>query len=107
MTNLAVRMAEAVKTVGARSVYGEPLELDGITLVPVALTQYGFGGGGGDDSGDGGGGGGGCSVPIGAYVRDRNGLRFEPNPIALLAVAIPFLWVAGRAGARLIRALKR
>ena len=33
--------------------------------------------------------------------------RFEPNVIALLAVSVPFVWVAGRALARIIRALKK
>jgi uncharacterized spore protein YtfJ len=110
MANLTLQIADAVKGAGVRSVYGEPIELDGVTLVPVALSQFGFGGG--SDTGDadeaaGGGGGGGVSIPIGAYVRDRNGVRFEPNVISLLAVGIPFVWVAGKALSRVIRALKK
>jgi uncharacterized spore protein YtfJ len=110
MANLTLQLADAVKGAGVRSVYGEPIELDGVTLVPVALTQFGFGGG--SDTGDtdevaGGGGGGAFNIPIGAYVRDRNGIRFEPNVISLLAVGIPFMWVAGKALARVIRALKK
>jgi uncharacterized spore protein YtfJ len=84
--------------------------LDGVTLVPVALSQFGFGGGsdtGDSDQAAGGGGGGAFNIPIGAYVRDRNGIRFEPNVISLLAVGIPFMWVAGKAFARIIRALKK
>lgn len=108
MTNLVTQIAESVRTIGVKTVYGEPIELDGVTMVPVALAQFGFGGGGaGDDGSTGGGGGGGYSIPIGAYIREGNGLRFEPNLIALLAVGIPFVWVAGRAGARMIKALKR
>jgi hypothetical protein len=110
MTNTSLRLAETLTSNGIRSVYGDPVELDGITLIPVALVQYGFGAGsmGGDqDTGAGGGGGGGYSIPLGAYVRDRNGLHFRPNIITLLVVGIPFVFVAGHAWTRIIRALKR
>jgi hypothetical protein len=46
-------------------------------------------------------------VPIGAYIKDKTGVRFEPNPIALLAVAIPFAWVATRGIALVFKALRR
>lgn len=93
-------------------VYGDPVEVDGQSLVPVAFVWYGFGGGGGDAAHDagasvGGGGGGGASIPIGAYVKRDGVLRFDPNIIALLAVATPFVLVAGLALTRLVRALKR
>ncbi|HWU47369.1 MAG TPA: hypothetical protein VN133_11485 [Humibacter sp.] len=110
MPSLAVQLADSVTSTGVRTVYGDPVELDGVTLIPVALAQFGFGAGEGPSEGEfsgGGGGGGGVSVPIGAYVRDHSGLRFEPNPIALLAVGIPFVWVAGRALRMVIRALKK
>jgi hypothetical protein len=45
-------------------------------------------------------------VPIGAYIKDKTGVRFEPNPIALLAVAIPFVWVATRGIALVFKALR-
>lgn len=110
MPKLAKELAESVTATGVHNVYGDPVELNGVTLIPVALVQYGFGAGEGpadsEYSGSGGGGGG-FSVPIGAYVRDIHGLRFEPNPIALLAVGIPFLWVAGRALRMVIRALNK
>ena len=54
-----------------------------------------------------GGGGGGVAIPLGVYVRREEGLRFEPNIISLVAVGIPFVWVAGRALSRIIRALKK
>jgi len=112
MTNLAVRLAKSVSKLGVKASYGDPVELNGITVIPVALVQFGFGAGsnaGQEDSDDvaGGGGGGGFSIPVGAYIRDIHGLRFEPNLITLLAVGAPFVWVAGRAGARIIKALKR
>jgi uncharacterized spore protein YtfJ len=110
MTSLPEKLAEISRSAGVRSAYGDPVQIDGISLVPVALVYYGFGGGEGDSvkSGAGsGGGGGGMSLPIGAYVKSGGSLRFEPNVISLLAVGIPFVWVAGKAFSRVIRALKR
>ncbi|ASD22373.1 MULTISPECIES: hypothetical protein [Cryobacterium] len=108
MTNLALKLAENARSIGVRSAYGDPVQIEGVTIVPVALVQYGFGGGGeGDESAAAGGGGGGMAIPIGAYVKSGGAARFEPNVISLLAVGIPFVWVAGKAIARIIRALKR
>jgi uncharacterized spore protein YtfJ len=109
MTNLAVKLAENAGSIGVRSAYGDPVQIEGVTIVPVALVTYGFGGGGEGDESDGaaGGGGGGMAVPIGAYVKSGGAARFEPNLISLLAVGIPFVWVAGKALARIIRALKK
>lgn len=46
-------------------------------------------------------------MPVGAYVRRGDDLRFEPNLVSLLAVAIPLVFVSGRALSRVIRALKK
>ncbi|GIT79269.1 hypothetical protein LLS1_09380 [Leifsonia sp. LS1] len=108
MTNISLKLAETVSSSGVKSVYGEPVVIDGTTIVPVAAVQFGFGAGGTDDEeGPGGGGGGGVAIPFGAYVSDAAGVRFRPNLITLLAVAIPFVWVAGHAWSRVIRALKK
>ncbi|SDN89640.1 hypothetical protein SAMN05216368_10845 [Cryobacterium flavum] len=108
MTSLPEKLAETFRSAGVKSAYGDPVQIDGVTLVPVALTYYGFGGGDAGEGGAGsGGGGGGVSLPIGAYVKSGGTARFEPNVIALLAVGAPFLLVAGRALARVIRALKK
>jgi uncharacterized spore protein YtfJ len=109
MTNIALKLAEATRSFGVKSADGEPVEIDGVTVVPVAFVQYGFGGGGDETGGDaemGGGGGGGMSIPVGAYVKSGGTVRFDPNLVALLAVGIPFVWVAGKALARIIKALK-
>ena len=54
-------MAEKLGAVArAATVFGEPVERDGITVVPVAKARWGFGGGEGhrkDEDGAGGGGG--------------------------------------------------
>ncbi len=115
MSNLTKQLAETVTQSGVRTSYGEPVEMDGTVVMPVAISGYGFGGGEGGGSGPestvqgegSGGGGGGLSVPVGAYVTRDGYTRFEPNIIALLTVAVPFVCVSGRALARVIRALKR
>lgn len=106
MPNIALELGQQSASLGVKSAYGEPQELDGVTIIPVAVTWSGFGGGS-DDAGNGGGGGGGYSLPVGAYIRSGDGIRFEPNFVSLLAVAIPFVWVAGRALSRVVRALKK
>lgn len=104
MPNLALELGKQSASVGVNSVYGEQQDVDGVRLVPVALSWSGFGAGEDDNGGSGGGS---FAVPLGAYIRTGDGLRFEPNLVSLLAVAIPFVWVAGRALSRVIRALKR
>jgi len=106
MANLPLELGKQVASVGVKSVYGEQQDVNGIRLIPVALTWSGFGAGE-ESGGAGGGGGGAVAIPIGAYVRKGDDLRFEPNLVSLVTVGIPFVWVAGRALARVIRALKR
>ncbi|BDZ38385.1 hypothetical protein [Microbacterium suwonense] len=107
MPNIALELGKQVASFGVKSAYGEPQDVDGVSITPVALTWAGFGGGGTDQDDNGGGGGGGVSIPVGVYVRREEGLRFEPNIVALLAVAVPFVCVTGRALSRVIRALKK
>lgn len=107
MTSLPLRLADTLKQFGAQVAYGEEREIEGTTFVPVALVAYGFGGGGGDDDDAGGGGGGGYVIPVGAYVGDSLGVRFQANPVALAAVAIPLVWASGKALARIVKALKK
>lgn len=106
MPNIALELGKQSASLGVKSAYGEQQDVDGIRVIPVALTWSGFGGGE-DESGNGAGGGGGWAVPLGAYIRRGDDLRFDPNLISLLMVAIPFVWVAGRTLVRVIRALKR
>lgn len=106
MPNIALELGQQSASFGVTSAYGEQQDVDGVRLIPVAVTWSGFGGGS-DEAGNGGGGGGGYAVPVGAYIRKGDDLRFEPNVVSLLLVGIPFVWVAGRALSRVIRALKR
>ena len=106
MANLPLELGKQFASLGVSTVYGEQQDVDGIRIIPVALTWSGFGAGE-DTSGGAGGGGGGAAIPIGAYIRTGDDLRFEPNLVSLVAVGIPFVWIAGRALSRVIRALKR
>jgi len=77
---LLERIGESVgKRADASTVFGEPVQREGVTVIPVAKARFGFGGGGGSGrqdggEGTGGGGGGGASVsPIGFIeVRDSS-----------------------------------
>lgn len=123
MADLVAELGGTVSGVGVKTSYGEKVEIDGTTMVPVALGWYGFGGGAGegnaaandkverggnvDGSGSGsGGGGGGVSIPIGAYIGRGGDVRFEPNLVTLVVVATPVIWILGRSLAKLVKALK-
>ena len=81
-------MAEKLGAVArASTVFGEPVERDGVTVIPVAKARWGFGGGAGqrkeEGSGgtqeDGAGGGGGVQVtPVGFIEIKNNGANFRP-----------------------------
>jgi hypothetical protein len=120
MTSLPEKLAASVPSWGAKLAYGERITLGGQEIVPVALVGFGFGGGQGQGTdelpegdvasvrrGEGsGGGGGGYAVPIGAYVGGPDGLRFRPNPIALIVVTVPLVSAVGLAVARVIGAFR-
>ncbi len=64
----------------ARQVYGEPVERDGTTIIPVARVQWGFGGGGLGRTplAQGGGGGGARAYPVGYIVLRDGKADFHP-----------------------------
>ena len=66
-----------------KRVFGEPIERDGVTIIPVAKVMGGAGGGAGSSSGEeaGSGSGGGFgirAVPAGVYVVRGDTVRWEP-----------------------------
>jgi uncharacterized spore protein YtfJ len=89
------------ETVGNRAqvstIFGEPVEREGVTVIPVAKARFGFGGGGGSGSregneGAGGGGGGGVAVgPIGYIELHESGAQFKriftPTDVLALVTA--------------------
>ena len=82
-----------------KRVYGDPVEKNGTTVVPIAAVRGG-GGGGSDSDHNGGGGFGVQARPVGALVISGDRVRFEPVVditrivAASLAafVVVAFLW---------------
>jgi uncharacterized spore protein YtfJ len=74
-------MAEKLGAVAqAATVFGQPVERDGITVIPVAKARWGFGGGAGQRKDeDGAGGGGGVQVtPVGFIEIKNHEANFRP-----------------------------
>jgi uncharacterized spore protein YtfJ len=91
--SLTERLAEAFKTiVDAKMIYGEPIERDGVTIIPVSKLRYGFGGGMGKRDGEeGGGGGGGMVVHPAGYIELKDGssrFRAIRDPITFVPLVI-------------------
>ena len=93
-------------TFTVRTVYGDPVESRGVTVIPVAQTYFGFGaGGGGGKAGGSGGGGGGVVRPIGFIEITAKGARWVPITRAWQRIAIRALPIVIGVLAR--RALRR
>jgi uncharacterized spore protein YtfJ len=87
-----------------KSVYGEPIETQGKTIVPVARVAFGFGGGSGKREDRSGGGGGAHSTPLGVIEITPQATRFVPANLerklaiaALAGFAAGFLYARRRA----------
>ena len=100
-------MAEKLGAVArAATIFAEPVQRDGITVIPVAKAQWGFGGGVGHRKDeDGAGGGGGVRVlPVG-FIQIKNGTA-EFRPIRI--VSLPLMIAGGISMLFLLRkAVKR
>ena len=70
-------LERARDAITVRRVFGDPIERDGVTVIPAAKVRGG-GGGGGDVQGNGGGGFGISASPAGAYVIKNGTVRWEP-----------------------------
>jgi len=93
-------------TFTVRTVYGDPVESRGVTVIPVAQTYFGFGaGGGGGKAGGSGGGGGGVVRPIGFIEITAKGARWVPITRAWQRIAVRALPIVIGVLAR--RALRR
>jgi uncharacterized spore protein YtfJ len=98
-------LARARESFDARMVFGEPVEKDGVTVIPAARIAGGGGGGNGDDRQGRRGEGGGLGLiarPVGAYVIKNGEVWWQPavdvnRIIATLgAVAVAGLFVGSR-----------
>jgi uncharacterized spore protein YtfJ len=79
VNELLERIAQTVgQTAQASTIFGERVDREGVTVVPVAKARFGFGGGGGsgtreEGQGSGRGGGGGVYVSPVGYIEVRDG----------------------------------
>ena len=93
-TTFVETLAERIGTrFGSTAVFGEPVEAEGVTVIPVARATWGFGGGTGtrpESEGEGeGGGGGGSTSPV-DFIELRDGKAsfrpiVDPRPFAFAA----------------------
>ncbi|MFC2123150.1 GerW family sporulation protein [Bacteroidota bacterium] len=79
-------MGEIEKVLSTKTVVGEPITVEGTTIIPLICVGFGFGAGGGEGKGEaqqkgegaGGGTGGGVGVkPIALIIIDKEGVRVE------------------------------
>ena len=129
MDDWVARMAERVGAkASVKAVFGEPIERDGLTIIPVAKVRWGFGGGAGakpiaagqgeptdDDGGPmddtlemstgAGGGGGAFADPIGYIEIGPDGAEFKPIVPAMPSPG--FMLAVGATAAMFIRAIAR
>jgi uncharacterized spore protein YtfJ len=75
--NVSEMLEGAREAISVRRVYGDPIERDGLTIIPAADVRGG-GGGGGDAQNNGGGGFGVAARPVGVYVVRGDSVRWEP-----------------------------
>jgi uncharacterized spore protein YtfJ len=79
-------MGEIERMLTAKSVVGDPITVDGTTLIPLLSFGSGFGAGGGEgksektgEGGGGGTGGGGGMKPVAVIIVTKDGVRVQPT----------------------------
>ena len=84
---LKTAMSEVEQMLSTKTVVGEPITIEGNTLIPLISIGFGFGAGGGtgkanggqEGEGTGGGTGGGGGVkPVALIIINKDGVRLEP-----------------------------
>jgi uncharacterized spore protein YtfJ len=108
------RLAEKIGSrASVSAVFGEPVDREGVTIIPVARVGFGFGGGVGrgrrqSEIAQGGGGGGASAAPVG-YIEIKDGnAQFKPIRDPLVDAVVPLaMVVAAFAGPRMVRRLLR
>jgi uncharacterized spore protein YtfJ len=75
--NVTEMLSDARDAMSVKRVYGDPIERDGLTIVPAASVRGG-GGGGGDADNNGGGGFGLTARPVGVFVVKGDEVAWEP-----------------------------
>lgn len=84
---LKTTLSEVERLLNSKTVVGDPIAVEGATVIPLVSFGFGFGAGGGSGKetktasaeGFGGGSGGGGGIkPVALVVVDKNGVRVEP-----------------------------
>ena len=102
LTSLADRLGVAARS---STIFGEPVERPGVTVIPVAKARWGFGGGAGRSGEERGvGGGGGVQVSPVGYIEVRDG---QTQFRRIHAVSSPGITLLGLAGLLLLRSFIR
>jgi uncharacterized spore protein YtfJ len=86
-------LAKANDSVTVKRVFGEPIQCDGVTVIPVASVSGGGGGGSGQDDAGSTGGGVGYGMkaePVGAYIIRDGQLTWQPaqKPVDVTRIVI-------------------
>jgi uncharacterized spore protein YtfJ len=88
--NVTEMLEGARDAMSVKRVYGDPIEREGLTIVPAADVRGGAGGGG-DAENNGGGGFGLTARPVGIYVVKNGEVQWEPavdvNRISIMGIA--------------------
>jgi len=80
-------LGEIEKVLNTKTVVGEPVTIEGVTLIPLIKAGFGFGAGGGSGKGEakqkgegsGGGTGGGAYIrPVAVVIISKEGVKVEP-----------------------------
>jgi uncharacterized spore protein YtfJ len=90
MPNVDELLSGAQDSISVKRVFGEPIEKDGTTVVPVA-TVFGGGGGGGDNDDNGGLGFGVGAKAAGAYVIKDGEVAWKPAVDVNRLIGLAFL----------------
>ncbi|GAB90690.1 spore germination protein GerW family protein [Gordonia rhizosphera] len=109
--NVEELYAAAKDTMTVKRVYAEPIERDGLTLIPAAAVAGGAGSGSGHDKDGGEGSGGGFGTgakPAGMYIIKDGQVRWQPavdanRVITVAGVIVVTALIVGARLARLIR----
>lgn len=86
---LKTAMGEIERMLDSKTVVGDPIQIEGTTIIPLVSVGFGFGAGGGQGTGSlktgeggegtgGGTGGGGGVKPVALIIIDKDGVRIEP-----------------------------
>lgn len=97
--DLAAAVAERIgSAAGVAAVFGDPVERDGVTVIPVARSCWGAGGGGGDKDDEGYGAGGGAMTAPHGFIEIGGG-KVRYRRIGSPLRKLPLLLAAALAGA--------